>query len=156
MHTEVRQTIADLTVQAARGSSLFLVDVEIKGDRKNPVIWIYVDSEKGGGVSLDQCAELSREINLLIDAHEVFKSGNYRLNVSSPGLDKPLLDKRQYLNNKGRQSTVHYRAAGGDKTIEGILAEVDDQGIKVETRQGDRESIAFDQIIETRITAVLK
>jgi len=78
---------------------MFIVDVEIKHQDMN-VVWVSVDSEKGD-VNLDKCSQISRELSFLIESENIFNKP-YRLNVSSPGLSRPLTDNRQYAKNTGR------------------------------------------------------
>lgn len=141
-------TIRELLKPLLARYSFFLVDVDIKGG-KETTIWIYVDSEEGG-VGLDDAAELSNELGFLLDAHEVF-SGRYRLNVSSPGLSRPLVDRRQYPKNEGRKARVKYRREGEYLKVEGILAKVNDDNIVIETENEEEYEIDFDQIVETKI-----
>lgn len=112
-------------------------------------MWVYVDAEDRG-VNMDQCAEISSELGFLMDAHELFR-GKYRLNVSSPGLSRPLSDRRQYPKNQGRQAKVKYKADGEYRTLKGVLREVNDRHIVVEKEDGTRVPIGFDRLVETKI-----
>src|SRR5690625_4833476 len=99
MDTEQINIIKHLAEPIVEQEDLYLVDVEEKGADET-VLWIYVDSEKQD-VSIEACTNISRELGFVLDAHDVIQSG-YRLNVSSPGLSRPLTDQRQYKKNKGR------------------------------------------------------
>jgi ribosome maturation factor RimP len=126
----------------------YVVDVEITPS-KSPQVWVYLDSEKGG-ISLDTCAEVSRELSVLLDAHEVFTS-SFRLNVSSPGLDRPLKDRRQFYANVGRNAKLTLSVGENKKVaVKGILKSVSESGVVLETAEGLRD-IPFSQLIETKI-----
>lgn len=86
-----------------QGSELFLVDVRISNSGKRNKIAVLLDSDTG--ISIDQCAKISREISQKIEAGN-FDDMSYVLEVSSPGLDEPLKIKRQYLKNRGRELQV--------------------------------------------------
>lgn len=146
--TKLKHTIAELADSVLANSELFLVDVEIKGASET-VVWIYVDAEDRG-VNMDECAELSNELGFLIEAHDLFRK-KYRLNVSSPGLSRPLTDRRQFPKNKGRKTRVKYKDNGEYLKTEGILRDVGSGEIVIETEDGTRKSILFDQLVETRI-----
>lgn len=146
------QTIKDLAKSVLQGTDFFLVDVEVKGSRE-PVVWIYVDAEKEG-INMDQCADISQELGFLMDAHELF-NGRYRLNVSSPGLSRPLTDRRQYPKNTGRKARVKFKINGNYEKLEGTLQKVDEKKVVLKTDEDETTSIAFDQIVETKIIPAL-
>lgn len=125
--------------------------MELKGTKGNRTLWVYVDSEESG-INLDQCARISEELGLLIDAHQLI-DGRYRLNVSSPGLERPLIDKRQYLINRGHKASVKCRMGEEEKLVTGILSEVDDDQLVIEQKNKTKQVVSFKDIIETKILA---
>lgn len=127
---------------------LFLVDVEIK-HAKLLEVWVLVDSETGG-VNVDVCSKISRELGFLIDAEEIF-NGSYRLNVSSPGLGRPLTDRRQYVKNIGRTAKVKFESEGEYSTAEGVLEDVKETELVLLTGKDERKIIDFDQLVEIKI-----
>lgn len=137
-----------LADEIAHSNGLYVVDVEVRGHSPNQTVWIYLDAESGH-LSLEQCTAVSKELGLLIEAHELF-SGKYRLNVSSPGLDKPLKDIRQYRNNIGRKARVKFNHDNEIVSIEGKLDEVDDVQICIDEGKS-KTSINLHEIIETKI-----
>ena len=132
----------------AEDKNLFLVDVEIKPESGMDVVWIYLDAEDRG-VTLDEYASVSTELAFVLDAHDVFEQ-KYRLNVSSPGLSRPLSDKRQYIKNVGRKAKVKFKKNEFGK-VEGTLASVDENGVSIEPKKGEPVQILFEEIIETKI-----
>jgi ribosome maturation factor RimP len=137
-----------ITPVLEQSGDLYLVDVEIAPGR-SPQVWVYLESKKGG-ISLDACAAISRELAVLLDAHGVFED-SYRLNVSSPGLDRPLKHPQQFISNVGRNAKVTMAVGEGKKVaVKGILKSVDDQGIVLETAQG-AQRILFSELHETKI-----
>jgi len=147
MSTDIQSKIEELSATLADEKGLFLVDVEIKHG-KETTVWVYLDAEDRG-VSLDEFAEISNELGFLIEAHEVFEN-RYRLNVSSPGLSRPLADKRQYPKNVGRKARVKYKRNNEYITVEGELITVEDDVITVKP---DEKTIGinFNEIVETKI-----
>lgn len=134
-------------------TDFFLVDVEIKGG-DIPEIWVSVDG-KDRDVNMDECAEISNELSFLMDAYELF-AGRYRMNVSSPGLDRPLVDRRQYPKNKGRKVAVKYKQEGKDRKVEGTLRDVSEKGIVVEITEQTTVRLLFDDLVETKIIPSFK
>lgn len=146
--TPQHEKIASIVDQVLnREGELYLVEVEIAGT-KIPTVWIYLESQ-AGGISLDACAAVSRELSVLLDAHQVFE-GAFRLNVSSPGLDRPLRKMRQYQTNTGRQVKVTRTDGLQRNVIKGTLTEATDTGITVKTEQ-EIISIPFTEILETKV-----
>ncbi|HKL16325.1 MAG TPA: hypothetical protein VJ915_11855 [Balneolaceae bacterium] len=140
--------IEELALPLVKQEDLFLVDIELKQQDMN-VVWVYVDSEEGG-VNLDVCSKISRELSFQVENEDIFPK-SYRLNVSSPGLSRPLSDKRQYGKNIGRTVKVKYKQDGEYEKIEGILKEVADSFVTIENEGGHSESINFDDLVETKI-----
>ena len=145
--------ISELAESVLAATDFFLVDVEIKG-RNTTEVWVSVDGEDRS-VNMDECAEISNELGFLMDAHELF-SGKYRINVSSPGLDRPLVDQRQYPKNKGRKVKVEYTQNGEHLRVEGTLQEVSHEGIKVEINEQTSVDVPFKNLTETKVIPSFK
>lgn len=145
-HTSKVRALAE---QATQGGSNYVVDVEVKGGAGSPIIWVYIDAEVGQA-NIDDCTQVSRELSLLMEAHELYEGGNYTLNVSTPGLSRPLTDVRQYRNNLGRNARVKTRADEKTSIFEGKLASLTGNGFVLETKKGPVE-FNFADIIETKI-----
>jgi ribosome maturation factor RimP len=141
--------IGELVESVLEGTDLFLVDLVLKGQKGSYSLWVYVDAEKGG-VNLDECADISEELGVLLDAHDIIK-GRYRLNVSSPGVDRPLKDKRQYFSKVGRNASVKYKAGDEQRSAKGIIKGFNGEELVIEKDDGQDITIAFDDIIETKI-----
>ena len=108
----------------------FLVEVSIRGERGTRIVEIFIDSDTG--VTADLCAAVSREISAELDAREVIQ-GRYRLDISSPGIDRPLKFIRQYKKNIGRTLKVHYADENEAKITTGTLRLVNDTQITLES-----------------------
>lgn len=145
--------ISELAESVLSTTDFFLVDVEIKGGDTTEV-WISVDGEERS-INMDECAEISNEIGFLMEAHELF-ADNYRINVSSPGLDRPLVDERQYPKNEGRKVKVKYKQDGEDLKVEGVLQDVSDKGITVEINEQTSVDLPFENLVETKIIPSFK
>lgn len=127
----------------------YVVDLEVRGATGSQVVNLYVDSDEGIGV--DDLAELSRSIGFLLDTEEVFPA-RYTLNVSTPGVDRPLKLRRQYQKNIGRRLQVHYEKAPGDNTeVTGELIATDDETITVKPEDAPTRTIAFDAILWAKV-----
>lgn len=151
---EEQDEIYAFAEQVLQNDDLFLVDIELKGSAGNRVIWVYVESE-GGNISLDRCAEINRELGLLMDAGG-WHGRKYTLNVSSPGVDRPLKDFRQYVNNLGRNASVVYKKQDEEIKVEGKLIDANQEAVTLETEQETQQVVPFSDILETRIMVSFK
>jgi len=150
---KVTEQIAEVAESVLSTTDFFLVDVEIKGG-DTPEVWISIDAEDRG-VNMDECAEVSNEISFLMDAHDIF-SGKYRMNVSSPGLSRPLVDRRQCPKNQGRKAKVKFKENGEYRKVEGVLQEIREDEIIIELEDESTLAVRFDDLVETKIIPSFK
>jgi len=127
---ELRQSLIDLVEPIAEDCGVQLVDLELMGASNNPTIRILV--HKDLGITLRDCEVISREIADLLDIEDPISS-RYRLEVTSPGLDRPLQSDRDYVRAEGRLLRVVLTTG---KTILGHLNRWDDEEIGIETPDG--------------------
>ncbi len=107
-----------------------LVEVEFSLERGHWVLRLYVDRE--GGITLGECAELSEEISRVLDVEDIVDR-SYVLEVSSPGLDRPLRKEKDFKKVVGRKIKVTMKEpVDGRKNFSGRLLGVDSQVLHVE------------------------
>lgn len=133
--------------------SCFLV--EYLWHEKTEKLVVYLDAE--AGVTLAQCQKINRALGRHLEETELLGT-NYALEVSSPGLERPLKMKRQYIKNVGRVLKV--KTTAGD-SWEGKLGEVDEEGILLvpeskKTSKSLPKQIAFADIEKTFVQARFK
>jgi len=112
-----QQEIADRIVQIvqpiARESSLEIVDVEFRPSGKRWLLRVYIDRE--GGVTIGDCEQVSRELGRALDVEDLIDHP-YSLEVSSPGLTRPLKKKADFERSKGKLARIATSAAIGGRT----------------------------------------
>ena len=128
---------------------LFLVDVVIKGNLNNQKVLLLADGEEG--ISIDQCGRVSRKIGNLIEEQDLIAE-SYRLEVSSPGLDFPLILDRQYHKNVGRVLSIELEDG---ESIEGELLKVEKEQIQVKVKNEERE-YPFKKIKQSKVKISFK
>ncbi len=135
------QQIADLVdpVVRARGADLEFVTLRRAGRRT--VVVIAVDAD--GGVTLDGIAELSREISEVLDAAGVMGEGAYTLEVTSPGVHRPLTMPRHWRRARSRLVRVHL--IDGDAVLQGRILDSDEVSARIEV-DGDELTVAFEDV----------
>jgi ribosome maturation factor RimP len=126
--------IADVIrpVVAAAGMDLESVRVTAAGRRR--LLRVVVDSD--GGVSLDDAATVSRELSAALDTVAVMGDFPYTLEVSSPGVDRPLTDRRHWRRAVGRLVQVTVTDSGSSRPVSGRVAAADADGVTLDI-EGD-------------------
>ncbi len=109
-------------VVAAAGMDLESVRMTVAGRRR--LLRVVVDSDHG--VSLDDAADVSREVSALLDASNVLGEVPYTLEVSSPGVDRPLTEPRHWRRARGRLVRVK---VAGEGSVEGRVLAADADGV---------------------------
>ena len=107
-----------------------LYDIEIVQENKETIYRISIVKE--GGVDIDLCTDISRDISPLLDITAPV-SGEYRFEVSSPGIERKLTKKEHFINSVGEKVKVKVLGKG---KLKGVLKFADDDGIEVETKEG--------------------
>jgi len=113
----------------ANGAALY--DTEIVTEFEETIYRVLVT--KVGGVNLDLCATISHELSPFLDVHPPMSQA-YRLEISSPGIERKLSKQVHFENAVGEK--VKLKLGDGDK-IKGVLKSTDNDGIVVTTKQGD-------------------
>ena len=119
------------TFEEGRCGEYYMVDLEVSPTNR---IVVYIDGDEG--VSLDACTQISRVLESVLD-EEPSLGGVYELEVSSPGVSRPLKFPRQYLKHVGR--TLRIEMIDGKK-VEGQLINTGHETITLEVRGEDRKS----------------
>ena len=135
-----------LTEPLATNEGLEIIDIELKpeGGRSGRVLRLYLDKE--GGPSLDELSRVSRGLSDLLDEHEDVVDGPYTLEVSSPGINRPLTRPEHFSRFVGKKIRVRTREMiNGRRSFLGELLEVSTEKIAVK-QDGTRWEIAFSQI----------
>ncbi len=118
-----------------------LVDVEYVKEGGNWYLRAYID--KPGGITVDDCEVISRSLSDKLD-EEDFIEGAYILEVSSPGLGRPLKKEKDFVRNMGQEVELRtYRAIERQKEFRGILDAYDKSSITLEVEEG--EKLVFDR-----------
>lgn len=143
--------IYELIQPMLEGKDLFVVDIEQKGSAI-PEIWVYLDKESTD-IKIEECTEISRELGLLMEANDLF-SKKYRLNVSSPGMSRPLTDPRQYPKHIGRNAKV--RLFEDDEhtksiNVSGSILSVDERAVHLKLDINNEQAIPWANLIEFKI-----
>lgn len=128
---------------------LFLVDIVMKGNIGNQKILILADGDEG--ISIDQCGRVSRKLGRIIEEEDLIDT-KYTLEVSSPGLDFPIVMDRQYKKNIGRNLSIELESG---ENLEGELLRVTMDDISVKDKKEER-IISFKEIKQSKVKISFK
>lgn len=149
---EVEQRVASL-VTSAVGDAFELVDVEYVKEGPHRYLRIYMDKE--GGITLEDCQTVSEKVSEPLD-REDFIDEAYFLEVSSPGLDRPLKKDEDYHRFTGENIEVKlYEALKGEKVFEGELLGLSDQEVKILLSNQETVSIPKEKIASAKLAVKL-
>lgn len=124
-----------LLIPILEANSFELVDVEYIKEGSDWYLRIYAD--KDGGININDCELISRALEVKLDEEDFIKDA-YILEVSSPGLTRPLKKERDYVRNKGKLVEVHlYKAIDKDKVFTGLLKSWDDEYVVLDVDSND-------------------
>lgn len=132
--TEITQPIVDEL-------GLELVDVEFIKEGASWYLRIYID--KDGGITIEDCENVSRKVDKILDEIDPIEQGYY-LEVSSPGIDRPLKKESDFTKYKGKLVEVKlYKVIEGSKIFEGELVGLIDNKIIIKEEKG--KELTFDK-----------
>jgi len=116
------ENIKEIVSKIVERNGFFLIDLILRGTEHKRVIEVFIDGEKD--ISAEDCATVSREIDLELK-DLLIKHPDYRLDVSSPGIDRPLKFLKQYIKHVNRRFDISYRSGEEIKKLSGKLASID-------------------------------
>ncbi|HSX20522.1 MAG TPA: ribosome maturation factor RimP [Gammaproteobacteria bacterium] len=127
------------------------VGLEYLVQGKHSVLRIYID--RPGGVSLDDCERVSRQVSAVLDVEEQLVRGEYSLEVSSPGVDRKIFSSEQFPQFVGKKVhiTLH-TPLNGQRNFKGILSEVDDQKLVLDVN-GNVVSVEYANVAQANVIA---
>ena len=142
---EYEQRAEKLLAPIVEKNGFELVDVEYVKEAGCWYLRGYID--KPGGISINDCETVSREFSDRLDEAD-FIEDSYIMEISSPGLDRPLKKEKDFIRSMGREVELRtYRPVQKQKEFYGILDAYDENSVTIETEEGkqkfDRKDIAL-------------
>lgn len=127
---DLESNIENVVKKYLESDIIELVDVEFVKEGPNHYLRIYID--KPNGVTIDDCENVSRYVDEYLDMNDELITVPYYLEVSSPGLDRPLKKPADFQRSIGKHIEVKlYQNLDGNKLIQGILKNYDDNALTV-------------------------
>ena len=143
-----RKNIIEIAEKILGVSGFFLIDTVVRGNENDRIIELYIDGENY--ITTGDCSEMSRQIIKYIDDNGILSSP-YRLDISSPGIDRPLIFLKQYPKHIKRKFEITYNPSGKKIKFNGVLVSINDEELTFLT---DKEiKINFKDITKAKVLA---
>lgn len=139
--------------QAQERPELEIVDVEIVGASKAPTVRVFIDKADGSKITLDELTEQSSWVSLIVEELDPFKD-SYNLEVSSPGVDRPLRKASDFKRFISQRCEVTTTAHEGRKKWTGSIVKVDDTSLCLDV-DGEQHSFDLSEIKKAHLKAEL-
>lgn len=155
MDRNVEEVVRALAVQVADEDGYELVELSLHGRGKRTLLRVFIDKE--GGITLHDCEVFSRRLESMLDVEDPI-AGPYTLEVSSPGLDRPLKNLKDFGKNVGKLVRIVTRENIQNRSFfVGRLKGVNGNTIRLSIRDGEEEVVLpFDIITKAKLEIELK
>ncbi|MBU5637721.1 ribosome maturation factor RimP [Geomonas sp. Red69] len=151
---DVVERVTEIVAEIGGPLGIGLVDLEYKREGRDMVLRVFL--EKEGGITLDDCADVSRQLSDILDVED-FMPDHYNLEVSSPGICRPLKKLADYERFQGHLvkvktfDTLTDDAGNKRKTFTGKLVGVKDGVIGIDLTEGQHASIPLDKVAKANL-----
>jgi ribosome maturation factor RimP len=151
---DIKKKISELASSTAGQYGVQVVDVEMAGNSRKAVLRVFID--KKDGVTLEDCEKFSRALSAVLDVEDLIQS-SYILEVSSPGLDRPLRSMEDFEMNVGKLARVITREGIENRNFfVGRILEVKDGTVALQVNEGQQIDIPFEKISKARLEIEFK
>lgn len=145
MNSVIAEKITEIAERVGSREGIEIVEVQLLGGGNNRVLRIFID--KPEGVTHGDCETISLHVGTILDVEDVIPGGGYRLEVSSPGVERKLSKPADFERFSGKKAKITLREPiNGSRRFEGILGGVKDGMIHLEVSPENSLSIPLEQI----------
>lgn len=135
---------------ALEGMGYDLVRVQLTGDGKRRQLQVMAERHDGAAMTVEDCAAISRMVSALLDAEDPI-AGSYLLEVSSPGIDRPLTRPRDFERFSGHVARIELRSTiDGRRRYRGRLQGIEDGLVRLEA-DGESVALPVDEIAKAKL-----
>ncbi|HEX6278879.1 MAG TPA: ribosome maturation factor RimP [Pyrinomonadaceae bacterium] len=145
----IEQKTKEIALKATKENGVEFVHLEMVGSKRNQIVRVFAD--KQGGITIDDCSDVSRSIEAAMDADD-FMPGSYVLEVSSPGLDRELFSLADFEKFTGRAAKVRLNdEREGQKVLNGRISKVDGDNITFEDRSSGEVTFPYNSVAKANL-----
>lgn len=130
-----------------------LVDISLSGSKHKPILHILVDKE--GGITLDECTDINRQLSDILDKDDIIKE-SFILEVSSPGLDRPLREKKDFEKVIGKEINLYIKEPiEGENFFQAMLNSAGEDFISLKLK-GSQLKIPYENIHNAKVCITMQ
>ena len=144
----LKSTLLSLIESPLAEQGYQLVDFMVGGTRGSYQIQVFIDRQ--GGILVDDCVLIDHMISDLIEAR-MPELQHYRLEVSSPGIDRPLKTEQDFRRNLGNRIRMGYRVSDKTEELEGIISEVSAKAVFLRLSSSEQVSVRLSDVRYAKI-----
>jgi ribosome maturation factor RimP len=139
------ERVTELAERAATGTGIEIIEVQLRGGGNARLLRVYID--KTGGVTHGDCELISEKFGALLDAEDPIPGDSYRLEVSSPGVERKLARPRDFERVVGQKVRLSLREpVAGLKSLDGTLVAFAAETLEVETASGQKLQVPLERV----------
>jgi ribosome maturation factor RimP len=145
---DIKQKIELLAQKVFEEARMELIELKVAGNKNDVLIQITAD-KPSGGITIRECAILNKTLAAAIEQENVLPPEIFSLELSSPGLDRPLVTRRDFMRFRAQE--LHFwltEPIGGKKEVQGILAEVGESTLTIDTPANTQLVLPLQSIIK--------
>lgn len=151
--SKLEQDIIDALEARAAEHGIDVVDVEIVGATKAPCVRVRLDKLEGDPINLDEVTAQTAWVSDTVEALDPI-SGSYTLEVSSPGMKRPLRRPSDFVRFQGEEVELTTTAMEGRRSYKGVIAAADDASVTIQPEGEDAATISYDDVKKCTLKAV--
>jgi ribosome maturation factor RimP len=143
-----KQQIHSIIEEIVHSSDYLLIDTVVRGSEHKPVIEVFIDSAEG--VTTIECADISGKLHAALEDKDIVNQ-SYRLDVSSPGIDRPLKFIEQFPRNIDRKFKIIYNNDETTSEFEGKLKSINNTELCFSVKEEEEVVVEFTQVVSAHV-----
>ena len=149
--TPLERKITDIIDPVVKDLGFDVVQVRVIGSQKLQTLQILAEDPETGRIDLNGCTAVSRAVSAILDVEDPI-AGAYQLEISSPGIDRPLVREQDFIKNLNKEISVETDIPqdNGQKRFKGVLKDFANDTVTIHTEDGDAK-IAFEDVIKAKL-----
>lgn len=145
----IGQQVEKIAARIVSEMGIELVHCQIAGTKRNPIVRVFID--KPGGVTIEDCSNVSRAIEAILDVEDLIPT-SYVLEVSSPGLDRELFGLKDFAKFIGRKAKVRTSdAINGQRIFSGRIEGVEDDIVIIDDKTSGLAKLAIGSVAKANL-----
>jgi ribosome maturation factor RimP len=146
---QIASRLKEILLPALHSFGVEMVDLKYRLENRGWILRLFIDKE--GGITLEDCQRVSEQVGDLLDVEDLIGHG-YRLEVSSPGLDRPLTREGDFVRFIGKRARISSREPiSNQRNFQGKILGVEDHQVLIEEDKGVKVAIPFPAILKARL-----